>query len=346
MRNKSKLICAVLPLILILVQLTSQKKIFLEGISPDRFYNSDSLALLDYSEGILSHVNFHEEWYWGTHWFLFPDLVTLKILEMIGLSEYRTLLSFGILSYLLMQYVALTVFSHTNLYIWISIIGIAGLINRTPFQDIWYPGFYFSATALAILIYYLHNFKFVNKYIILALCAILSFSHQIYGVLIILLTTVSLVITYLIQDFSLVKKFTKHNVFQVLICGLFTYLGEKTLYNHYSLNWGVTELNFRSIALLEFVKANLLNKIFALGFIMSLISCLILLNGIIKKNYDFDTVTFIISVFMSTLLVAILSLFAAGTEWLPRYTSSLLIFAFLPVLTLPNQLKASLVYEK
>jgi hypothetical protein len=49
---------------------------------------------------------------------------------------------------------------------------------------------------------------------------------------------------------------------------------------------------------------------------------------------------------MSTLLVAILSLFAAGTEWLPRYTSSLLIFAFLPVLTLPNQLKASLVYEK
>jgi len=136
----------------------------------------------------------------------------------------------------------------------------------------------------------------------------------------------------------------KHNFFAVLTCGVFSYLGERTLYNHYSINWGVSELSLRSIALVEYSKESLLNKLIAFGIAISLLACLALLSGSIKGKYNFEHVTLIISVFISSILLTILSLFAAGTEWLPRYASSSLLFAFLPIFSF-YQLKKRNFYE-
>jgi hypothetical protein len=346
MKNKLKLVYITTPIALILFQLVYSKKVFLPGIQPERYFNSDSLALLDYSKSLFQEINFYDQWYWGTHWFIFPDLLTLKVLEILGLNEYRTLLGFGILSYLIIQYVALKVFSYTNMPIWITIIGIAGLLDVTPFQDIWYPGFYFSAIAIAVWIYYLHNFKSVKTSITISLCALLSFSHQIYGVVIMLLTLVSLVVIYVCQEFDQVIKFVKHNFLQLITCGIFTYVGEKTLYNRYTINWGVTELNSRSIALLEFFKENLLNKVSILGSAASLLACIILLSGSIKKIYNFEYITLIISIFLSSLVLTFLSLFAAGTEWLPRYASGLLMFSFLPIFVILSLKSSGANYAK
>ena len=339
MKSKFTFICVVTPVMLILAQLLFPKSYFLNGIKPGRYFNSDSLALLDYSKVLFFDTNFYEQWSWGTHWFIFPDLFILRGLELLGLNEYRTLLGFGILSYLMMQYVALVMFEDTYVFAWVTMIAVAGLLNFTPFQDIWYPGFYFSAIPVALLIYYLNNSTLIKKPIILGLCALLSFSHQIYGAVILLLVLISLLITYVYQETNDTIKFAKNNFFPVVICSIFSYFGEITLHNRYQTNWGVTELNLKSIALIEFSRQNFLTGTITLLTATSLLSCLILLSGLVKSKYNLEYTKLIISVFFCVILITAMSLFAAGTEWLPRYSSGLLVFASLPTLVLLSSRK-------
>ena len=331
-----------LPILCVVYELLFPSSRAFPGISGDRYFNSDTLGLLAFSDSLFRDLAPLGNWYWGTHWFVFPDLILLNLFQNLGIGTYKVLLIYGAISYLTIQFIFYYIFRNKFISGWVSILGIIGLTGVQPFQDIWFPGFHFQVIALSALMYFQINFVKRGKiqYLItITLASLLSFSNEMFAITYILTLCCAVVLMNFFADFSLLVAFVRLNIYPALICLLFAYAGMKTVYNKYSLNWGFTEIDIKSIAVLNFFFGSNLNLILGGFIILAIISILFNLNNNVRASIDLNASIMRYSLFLACLLLGFVSLLAAGIDWQPRYISGLLMFSILPLVGLKNNLK-------
>jgi hypothetical protein len=332
-----------LPILCIFYQLFFPSSGFFPGISGSRYFNSDTLGLFEFSDSLFRDFSPVENWYWGTHWFVFPDLMVLNIFQNLGIGTYKVLVIYGVISYFTIQLTFYFIFKSLVFCCWFSTLGIIGLTGVPPFQDIWYPGFHFQVIAFSALMYFLVNSGSSGKIqyvLILIFAGLLSFSNEMFGIVYILTLCCATILMNFFVEFSRVTSFIRINFYPALICLIFSLTGMQTVYNKYSLNWGFTEIDLKSIAVWNFFFKSNVNLILGGLITLSLLGILINLNFNVRKSVDFNDSIMRHSLFLACLILGFVSLLAAGVDWAPRYISGLLMFSILPLVRIKSDLKS------
>lgn len=336
------------PILCVFYQLYFPSRGAFPGISATRYFNSDTLGLFAFSDSLFRDFAPQENWYWGTHWFVFPDLIMLNFLQDIGIGTYKVLLIYGVITYFTIQFIFYYIFKSLVICCWFSALSVLGLTGLPPFQDIWYPGFHFQVIAFSALLYFRINSRTSGKiqYILtLVFAGVLSFSNEMFGITYILTLCCAAILMNYFVEFSRLTAFVRMNIYPASICLIFSLAGMQTVYNKYSLNWGFTEIDLKSIAVLNFFLQSDLNSILGGLIILAPLGILVNLNFNVRKSIDFNDSIMRHSLFLACLILGFVSLLAAGIDWAPRYISGLLMFSILPLIRIKSDLKALRVHK-
>jgi hypothetical protein len=296
------------------------------GISQNRFLNSDTLAFVDYSKSIFINLENPFSWFWGTHWFLFPDLIVEGINLRLGSTDFSALYSIGILNYSVFT-LAMFFLLKKNILLTGTFVGIYGLLGQLgyePFSDIWLAGmhtFYMSSIVLLIFSTTPRRYYWIR----LSVIALLSFSNELFFIVFVLAFLISLSPLKLIR--SPIREFKSHKnqIIEVFISGLSCLVGLATLSNHYVSYWNILPSETGINALSSYITSN---NIILFFFFINSMCVLRLFYALLKNRFSRQEtrVTTGESLIIAGVVIALVPLFSTNLPWVPRYATFFMLF--------------------
>jgi hypothetical protein len=296
------------------------------GLSQNRILNSDTLAFAEFSDSIISKLESPVGWYWGTHWFLFPDVILQGVNLSLGATFFSSSYSIGIINFFTFSY---AVYLSSNKRVVVAstiacLFGMLGVFGFEPFSDLWLTGvhtFYMSAVVITVLTAKVCTFVKTRYFFIF----LVSFSNELFFVAM----TVQLVVMCGMYIFiGSIVEFYRDHLFRfrdLIVSGVGTVLGLLTLSNHYKSIWQFPPQRTNVKAALEYGTSNQLitlilaaNLFFVLLFIGT--AWKISNSSIFSENLSMPALIF------AGLALSLFPLFSTNLPWVPRYGTLLMLF--------------------
>ncbi len=318
------LFCA--PVLIYLYAALNPSQNVFSGITQHRFLNSDTLAFVDFAEAIFVNRENPFAWYWGTHWFLFPDLLLEGLGLNLGASHFSALYSVGIVNYSIFA-IAVYLSLRRNIFLASAITGIYGFVGELgvmPFSDLWLPGmhsFYMSAAVIIILTTGSVRLKGPRLFFI----SLTSFSNELFFIAMSLYVLLLALIYLLRGQLRVFLSERRSEIRELIVSGATSLLGFFTLSNHYDSFWQLhpSKMNVENV---RFFLSSQPIVVFILALNVCLLSIYIHFQTSgrlsLQNRMSYERVLLLIAGF----LLAIIPTFSSNLPWVPRYATLLLLF--------------------